>query len=487
MFEWFKKIFTAHSSPLPEEKRYFFLAQEDEEILGFLSDIYSENISKIDYFFSSVESPVPPHSSDLERILSSSARNANFALALVHMYFLQQSLVSGVSKILSNKQRYMAESTELDLATSFRIPAVSERCPRSITILAALLPSLRSAPPIKLSSEESIPLWDNPTSLSIDALPSYVSFHTLCSLLIDVDDLPDTVVETTPLLRNGNGLEVRLNDSWVPVSESKEELRRRQRFFLRRGLELKSSFLKDTLPYFLLSLDYESMLFCSLNFFSIESALNDLRTGLSWYSKGDEALSESFRAELESISADAADIYSSFNGLSAEFEAKLSLLGSKSSSDIFLFLELLDSCAQSQARMVNSLIKLDSRLSDIDSSLGPLAKKVWRFDFKRIGKLYLLQFMPYSSFLSAASGRTIHPHLRGPYLRLTSLLGNNRSIQVSPELSYSLLKLYLECGIDLSSVHSTEPSRLPLAVSEPSNLAFARGLESRILRVWEEF
>ncbi len=485
MFDWIKKIFGAPESHVLEEKRYFFLAQEDEEVLGFLSDRYSEALPKLEGFLSSVESPPPAHTSDLERILSSSSRNANFALALVHMYSLQQSLLSGVSKILSNKQRYMAENGVLDLATNFKIPNASGRCPRSVSMLAALMPSLKLSPPIPIPSDESIPLWDNPTSLSIDALPSYAGFHALCSLLLDVKDLPDPVVENTPLLRNDDGLEVRINDSWVKVSECGDELRRRQRFFLRRMIELKSSFLENTFPSFLLSLNYESLLFCSLNFFSLESALNDLRAFLSWYSEGDKALSEGFQSDIGSIEAEAVDLYSSFNGLSAEFEAKLPLLGSNSRSDAFLFLEFLEACSQAQARLVNGLVKLDSRLSALDSSLGSVAKKVWRFDFKRIGGLYLLQFMPYSSFLSAAAGRTIHPHLRSSYLELASLLGNNMSMEVSSERSFSLLKLYLECNVSISSVHSAEPSRLPLAVPVPSHAGLSRDLESRFLAVWD--
>jgi len=206
LFEWVKKILGSAKQPVPEEKRYFFLAQEDEELLGFLSDRYSEVFPKVEQSLSSLESPDGPGSTDLERILSSSGRSANLAIALLDMYFLQQSLLSGVSRILKNKQEYMARENEFDLATNFKVPDARGRCPRSISLLSKVISALPSSPEIKLPSEEMVPLWDNPDALAIDALPSYVSFHTLCSILIDVDDVPDAVVGSTPLLRRNERL-----------------------------------------------------------------------------------------------------------------------------------------------------------------------------------------------------------------------------------------------------------------------------------------
>jgi len=487
LFEWVKKIFGSAKPPVPEEKRYFFLAQEDEETLGFLSDRYAEFFPKIEQSFTMLESPAGPGSSDLERILSASGRSANFAMALVQMYFLQQSLLSGVSRILKNKQEYMARENEFDLATNFKVPGVSGRCPRSISLLSNILSSLPSSPAIALPSEEMAPLWDNPVDVAIAALPSYVSFHALCSILLDVDDVPDAVVGSTPLLRRNALLEVRLNDAWAPVSDSREELRRRQRFFFRRILEARNSFLANDFPRFLLSLNYEPLLFSALDFFSIESALNDLRSFLNWYSGGSSALSADFRSELDSIQADAVDLYSVFNGLVSEFEAKMPLLASKERSDVFSFLAFLGSCAQAQARMVNGLVRIDARFSGLDSSLGALSKKVWRFDFRRIGRLFILQFVPYSSLLSAASGRTIHPSLRDSYLELNSLLGNNRSILVSSANSQALLGLYLDCNVSIASAEASEPSRLPIVSPDPLNAQLSRDFDSRLSALWDKF
>ncbi len=487
MFEWVKKIFGTAKPPVPEEKRYFFLAQEDEETLGFLSDRYSEFFPKIEQSFAFLESPVDSPSSDLERILSSSGRSANFAMSLVQMYFLQQSLLSGVSRILRNKQEYMARENEFDLATNFKVPDASNRCPRSISLLSNILSSLPSSPGIALPSEELVSLWDNPADVTIAALPSYVSFHALCSMLIDVEDIPDAVVGSTPLLQRAGKLEVRLNDAWVPVSDSKEELRRRQRFFFRRILEVRNSFLVNDFPRFLLSLNYEPLIFSTLDFFAIESSLNDLKAFLVWYSGGSSALSSDFRSELDSIQADAVDLYSVFNGLVSEFEAKIPLLASKEKSAVLSFLGFLESCAQAQARIVNGLVRIDARFSELDSSLGSLSKKVWRFDFRRVGRLFILQFVPYSSLLSAASGRTINPRLRDSYLELNSLLGNNRSIMVSPGNSQALLGLYIDCNVSIASAEAAEPSRLPLVSPDPLNLRLSQEFDSRLSALWDKF
>lgn len=487
MFEWVKKIFGTAKPPVPEEKRYFFLAQEDEELLGFLSDRYSEFFPKIEQSLSMLESPAEQGSSDLERILSSSGRSANLAISLLNMYFLQQSLLSGVSRVLKNKQEYMARENEFDLATNFKVPDARGRCQRSISLLSNVLSALPSSPEIDLPSEEILPLWDNPDGLTIDTLPSYVSFHTLCSILIDVDDVPDAVVGSTPLLRRDGRLEVRLNEAWVSVADSKEELRRRQRFFFRRILEVRNSFLANDFSRFLLCLNYEPLLFSTLDFFSIESALNDLKSFLAWYSAGTSALSPDFRSELDSIQADAIDLFSVFNGLVSEFEAKMPLLASKERADALSFISFLGSCAQAQARLVNGLVRIDARFSELDSSLGSISKKVWRFDFRRIGRLFILQFVPYSSLLSAVSGRTIHPSLRDSYLELASLLGNNRSIMVSSVNSQALLGLYLDCNVSISSAEASEPSRLPLVSPDPLNSQLSLDFDSRLSALWDKF
>jgi len=273
----------------------------------------------------------------------------------------------------------------------------------------------------------------------------------------------------------------------VSAADSKEELRRRQRFFFRRILEVKNAFLVNDFSRFLVCLNYEPLLFSTLDFFSIESALNDLKTFISWYSAGTSALSPGFRSELDSIHAEAIDLFSVFNGLVSEFEAKLPLLVSKERPDALLFLAFLESCSQAQARIVNGLVRIDARFSELDSSLGSISKKVWRFDFRRIGRLFILQFVPYSSLLAAASGRTIHPSLRDSYLELASLLGNNRSIMVSPANSQALLGLYLDCSVSISSAEVNEPSRLPLVSPGPVDLRLSQDIDSRLSALWDKF
>ncbi len=475
MFERLFKVFfkkeEAKKAPLPADKNFHYLVEEDAEVLGYLADKHGQQLKFINSFLDDALSTKENLKGDADLVnlhFFSAQSSTSLAIAMNHMSLLSRLTLEAISKLLSNKIAHIDGKNEMPLSVSFAIFPAAHRCRESSFVLRQLKDrideylrdTVSSAVPFDLVVEDP-QLWDNPFDSNLKSLPTYTGFYGLCGLILESFEAykdgarfeeiisPEILENASSLIRiNGHMLEVNIGGNWARVSVAVDEIKRRSRSFNRRIHEIEHAFFSTVYPHFLLSLNYEYIIFSVLNLFPLESALKDAKVFMRWYSTLFPAPGEEMHNSLLLAESLAMGQKSRFSRLADELSSKVRDIPRLDREKALQLANLFRDSVQAQFGIANELLKFDSGLGRIDAGLGELARKVWGVEVRNNDFLVLVQFMPHKPLLEVQGGSK-NPSLKPALEEILLHRSQGKVLEVSAELSESLVGLHKEFMVDV--------------------------------------
>lgn len=510
MLDFFKKLLSGKKGPKklapPLEKTFHYLVEEDAEVLGYLADKHSQQLKFINSFLEDALRTKESLKGDTDLVnlhFFSAQSSTNLAIAMNHMSLLSRLTLESVSRLLANKIARMDGKNEIPLATSFTIFPAAHRCRESSFVLRQLKDridgylkdTVSSAVPFDLVFEDQ-QLWDNPFDTNLKSLPTYTGFYGLCGLILEGFEAykdgarfeeviaPEVLENASALIRiNGHMLDVNLNGNWTRVSVAIDEIKRRSRSFNRKVHEIQHSFFSAVYPCFLLSLNYEYVIFSVLNLFPLESALKDAKVFMRWYSTLFPNPTDEMKSKLVLAESLAMGQKSRFSRTADELSARIRDIPRLDKGKAIQLADLFRDSLQEEFGVANGLVQFDIQLADLDHGLGELARKVWRVELKTNDFMVLPQFIPHSPLLEAQGGSK-SPSLKPAFEEILLHRAQGKVLEVSSELSEALVALHGEFMVDI--LQSQMEAKKQGQAEVPWVQTPIKDIDSRVSLLYEE-